>query len=262
MKPLPAVLILFLGLALGVGVGLMLAAQPTEDQALAEAQQELAALRLELDSLKRQAAYSSVAKEGMKAPRLSREQLRSFEEQMDVYIRSLRKRRYLSVSDAFGWFRTRWVEVLKAYSGVEARQARADVLTQLLVSVRSSIDPSDFITWQVEWLGHNWLLEVQQDIDGDGLPARRRDTAQSIELVPTTACRAAMELNLLVRDAIVLVDHSLPCSESAPRVSGLLTGKTYDALLTSFVRLMKESGYVVVDKALGKRRSIMVGVPR
>ena len=262
MKPLPAVLMLLVGVALGVGIGLMLASQPADDPALEHAQKELSALRLELDGLKRQAAYTSVVEPGSQAPTLSRDELRLFDTQMDGYIRALRKRRYLGVSDAFGWFRKRWVEVLGAYSGVEARQARAEVLTQLLVSVRSSIDPSDFITWQVEWLGHNWLLEVQRDVDGDGLPARRRDKAQSIELVPATACRAAMELNLIVRDALVMVDHSLPCNEGAPRVSGLLTGKTYDALLGSFVRLMKESGYVVVDKITGKRRTILVGMPR
>ena len=71
-----------------------------------------------------------------------------------------------------------------------------------------------------------------------------------------------MELNLLVRDASVLVAHGLPCSEGAPRVSGLLTGKTYDKVLDSFVRLMKESGYGVVDNRKGKTRTILVGAKR
>ena len=152
--------------------------------------------------------------------------------------------------------------MLGAYAGVEGRRARAEVMAKLLVSVRSSIDPNDFITWQVEWLSFGWLPELQRDIDGDGLPARRRDKAEAVELVPATVCRVAMELNLLVRDASVLVAHGLPCSEGAPRVSGLLTGKTYDKILDSFVRLMKESGYGVVDNRKGKTRTILVGAKR
>ena len=66
----------------------------------------------------------------------------------------------------------------------------------------------------------------------------------------------------VIQDALVMVDHNLPCSEGAPRISGLLTGKTYDGILNSFVGLVKESGYIVVDKMMGKRRSILIGVPR
>ena len=262
MKPLPAVLILSVGIALGLGLGLMTASQPADDQALERAERELVALRLELDGLKRQAAYASVVKESSKPAQLSTADVAAFDKQMDIYIRSLRQRRYLGVSEAFGWFRTRWIEVLQAYSGIEGRRARAEILAQLLVSVRSSIDPSDFITWQVEWLSHAWLPEVQRDIDGDGLPRARRSGATNIELVPTTVCKAAMELNLLIQDALVMVDHNLPCSEGAPRISGLLTGKNYDGILNSFVGLVKESGYIVVDKMIGKRRSILIGVPR
>ena len=83
MKPLPAVLMLLVGVALGVGIGLMLASQPADDQALEHAQKELSALRLELDGLKRQAAYTSVVEPGSQAPTLSRDELRLFDTQMD-----------------------------------------------------------------------------------------------------------------------------------------------------------------------------------
>lgn len=262
MKLVPAILILFVGVALGAGIGLMVATEPADTEELEAAQKELVTLRLELDSLKRQAAYSSVATPGGPTATLNQKDILAFNKQLESYIGGLRRRGFLSVSDAFRWFQKRWVEVLGAYAGVEGRRARAEVMAKLLVSVRSSIDPNDFITWQVEWLSFGWLPELQRDIDGDGLPARRRDKAEAVELVPATVCRVAMELNLLVRDASVLVAHGLPCSEGAPRVSGLLTGKTYDKILDSFVRLMKESGYGVVDNRKGKTRTILVGAKR
>ena len=58
MKLLPAILILFVGVALGAGIGLMVATEPADTEELEAAQKELVTLRLELDSLKRQAAYS------------------------------------------------------------------------------------------------------------------------------------------------------------------------------------------------------------
>ena len=262
MKLGPAIVIFVVGVGMGVGIGMLSTSQPTHDEELTRALEEVERLRGELDGLKRQALYSAVAKPGNAPRSLDEQKIANFRSQMGQYVTSLRARKFVGVAEAFGWFGTRWVEVLGAYGGDEARRARADVLAQLLVSVRSSIDPSDFITWQVEWLRSPWLPEVQVDVDADGWPKRRRDRAEPLQLDSTTVCRAAMEMNLLVRDASIMVDHNLPCNAGDQRLSGVLKGKTHNALLDSFVRWIRQYGYVVVDKTQGRTRSILVGMKR
>lgn len=262
MKLGPAIAIFIVGIGIGVGAGMMSISQPTHDEELVRALDEVDRLRNELDGLKRQALYSTVAKPGNAPRSLDAQKIEAFRSQMTGYVKSLRTRKFIGVAEAFGWFGTRWIEVLGAYGGAEARRARADALAQLLVSVRSSIDPSDFITWQVEWLSSPWLPEVQADVDGDGLPKRRRDRAEHLVFESTTVCRAAMEMNLLVRDANILVDHNLPCSAGDQRLSGVLKGATYNAQLDHFVRWIRQYGYVVVDKTQGRTRSILVGTQR
>ena len=91
MKLLPAILILFVGVALGAGIGLMVATEPADTEELEAAQKELVTLRLELDSLKRQAAYSSVATPGGPTATLNQKDILAFNKQLESYIGGLRK---------------------------------------------------------------------------------------------------------------------------------------------------------------------------
>lgn len=176
------------------------------------------------------------------------------------YAQSLRKTGAQAAGDLMEWFVGRWNQLLDYPQEDDRVSRRAATLALLVGGMAANVNPGDYVPWQAEFLGGNWLGELHFDADGDRRPGKRGDPNPHDGFANVSVCQVAMALNQLARDAQVLMMPEMRCDRPEARMSVFLQGKTVDDALTEFVRAIKEQGFLVVERMDKEMRLVLVGI--
>lgn len=176
------------------------------------------------------------------------------------YAQSLRRTGAQAAGDLMEWFVARWNQLLDLPQDDDRVSRRAATLALLVGGMAANVNPGDYVPWQAEFLGGNWLGELHFDLDGDHRPGKRVDPNPHDGFANVSVCQVAMALNQLARDAQVLMMPEMRCDRPEARMSVFLQGKTVDDALTEFVRAIKEQGFLVVERMDQGTRLVLVGI--
>ena len=139
---------------------------------------------------------------------------------------------------------------------------RAKLLSQLIGGMALNLDPDDYVGWQAEFLQPpegNWLGDLHFDMDGDGLPGKRRRKNPKDAFADVSVCRVAMALNQTATDAHILVMPEMRCDSPKVKISVFLQGKTVNDALTELSRALRREGFVVVEQIKKGIRQFLIG---
>lgn len=244
---------------LGAGLGLGLTLAPDTPRAT---QLKVEALQAALERDHRRIAELEQAARGTPlgaGGKLGRRDKERHEREGRRYAKSLRKVGAQAAGDLMEWFVGRWNQLLDAPQADDRVARRAEALALLVGGMAANVNPGDYVPWQAEFLGGNWLGELHFDLDGDGRPGARDAQNPHDGFANTSVCQVAMAINQLTRDAQVLMMPEMRCDRPEARMSVFLQGRTVNDAIDEFVRAVKEQGFVVVERTEGKVRLVLVG---
>lgn len=222
---------------------------------------ELATRRAEVEELKRAADYQRVdAFDPAQIGKLKPADRQRHEETGRRYAALLRQVKAQPAAELVEWFIPRWNQLLDRPEADDRVDRRAALLSLLVGGMARNLNPDDYVPWQAEFLRHGqWLGEVQFDMDGDGLPAKRSARNPKDGFANVSICHVAMALNQTALDAQVLVMPEMECDKPEARMSVFLQGATIDDALDEFVRAVRREGFIAIEKQKGKNRLILLG---
>ena len=245
-------------LAIGLLMGLYLAPDTPRSAALKVHQLEEALMRREalVASLEQQMHGSTSLSEG----KLKKADRMRHQREGRRYAASLRRTGAQGAGDLMEWFVQRWDQLLDAPQEDDRATRRAATLALLVGGMAANINPGDYVPWQAEFLGGQWLGELHFDLDGDGLPGKRADANRHDGFANVSVCQVAMALNQSMRDAQVLMMPELRCDRPEARMSVFLQGRTLNDALDEFVRAIKSQGFIALEKEQNGMRLVLVGM--
>ena len=175
------------------------------------------------------------------------------------YVQALRRVKAQAAAELMEWFIARWNQLLDSPQSDDRVARRAATLSLLVGGMAANLNPGDYVPWQAEFLNSRWLGELHFDIDGDGLPGKRSTPNTHDGFANVSICHIAMALNQSVTDAQVLVMPDMKCDRPESRMSVFLQGRTFDDALDEFVRVVKEHGFLAVERQERGVRLILIG---
>lgn len=175
------------------------------------------------------------------------------------YSGLLRQVKAQGASELVGWFVGRWDSMLDGPTHNDRTGRRAELLALLIGGMAQNLNPGDYVPWQAEFLGGDWLGDLHFDLDGDGFPGKRSMPNPHDGFANTSVCQIAMAMNQTVRDARVLVMPEMSCDRPEARMSVFLQGTTVDDALSDLVRALQRDGFLVVEKVERGVRLVLVG---
>jgi hypothetical protein len=175
------------------------------------------------------------------------------------YAGLLRKAKAQGAAELVSWFVGRWDSMLDAPTHNDRTGRRAELLALLVGGMAANLNPGDYVPWQAEFLGGEWLGDLHFDLDGDGYPGKRSMPNPHDGFANVSVCQIAMAMNETVRDARVLVMPEMSCDRPEARMSVFLQGTTVDDAITDLVRALQRDGFLVVEKIERGVRLVLVG---
>ncbi|MCK5690603.1 hypothetical protein KAI87_15090, partial [Myxococcota bacterium] len=217
-------------------------------------QTERAQSRAKIGELERTIAYNKTQKTKQPKGILSKKDRRRHQRYGHQYAKALRKAQAQSAGDLMDWFIPRWNNLLDQPEPDDRIRRRAELLALLIGGMGHNLNPGDYIPWQAEFLNQKWLGELHFDMDGDGLPGKRKDKSPKDSFSNVSVCHIAMALNQSVRDAQVLVMPELECDVADAKMSVFFQGRTFDDALDEFAKAAREYGFIVKEHKQKKIR--------
>ena len=248
-----------LGLGAMLGVFFSPAAPQHAQQRISELEAELGKARSRIGKLRRRVQYSGANADATSESTLGAKIRKRHLRYGRQYAKQLREAKAQAAADLILWFVQRWNSVLAHPKPDDRLGRRAEILALLVSSMAETLHPGDYVTWQEEFFGGDWLGELHFDVDGDGLPTTRSGANPRDGFANTSVCKVAMALNQAVTNASVFITHDLPCDAPEMRVSTVLAGRTLNDALNQLVRRLKREGFAVVKTHNKRGRFILIG---